>query len=117
LLLRPHLATEGLNAFQATAGEAQRHGATIVFTSPDRHIAAGAHRFFPGNSPIEWRVVRRLAAGSVPSTVLTLLVLSHFDIRGTAVRDLITTVLSLALLLTAGLLMFRSTLLAGLLAK
>jgi integrase-like protein len=45
LLLRPHLATEGLNAFQATAGEAQRHGATIVFTSPDRHIAAGAHRF------------------------------------------------------------------------
>src|SRR5262249_39037365 len=61
---------------------------------------------------IEWTVVRRLAAGSVPSTVLTLLVLSHFGIRGAAVRDLITTVLSVALFVTAGLLIFRNTLLA-----
>src|SRR5437899_9245342 len=61
---------------------------------------------------IDWRVVRRLAAGSMPSTVLTLLVLSHFDIKGAAVSDLITTVLSVALFVTAGLLIFRSTLLA-----
>ena len=44
LLLRPQLATVALNSFQAAAGEAQRHGATIL-TSPDRQIAAGAHRF------------------------------------------------------------------------
>jgi len=44
--------------------------------------------------------------------VLTLLVLSHFDIKGAAVRDLITTLLSVALFVTAGLLIFRSTLLA-----
>jgi hypothetical protein len=43
----------------------------------------------------------------VPSTVLTLLVLSHLDIKGPAVRDLITTVLSVALFVTAGLLIFR----------
>jgi uncharacterized protein len=61
---------------------------------------------------IEWTVVRRLAAGSVPSTVLTLLVLSHFGISGAAVRDLITTVLSVALFVTAALLIFRNALLA-----
>ena len=61
---------------------------------------------------IDWKVVRRLAAGSVPSTVLTLLLLSRFDIRGAGMRDLITTVLSVALFVTAGLLIFRNTLLA-----
>jgi len=45
LLVRPHLSTEGLNAFQPAAGEAQCHGAAIIFMSPDRQIAAGAHRF------------------------------------------------------------------------
>jgi hypothetical protein len=45
LLVRPQLATLGLNSFQAAACEAQRHGATFVLTSPDRQIAAGAHRF------------------------------------------------------------------------
>src|SRR6266699_3195451 len=44
-----------------------------------------------------------LSSGSVPSTVLTLLVLSRFDVNGTAMRDLITTVLSVALFVTAGL--------------
>src|SRR6266516_4518986 len=36
-------------------------------------------------------------SGSVPSTALTLLVLSRFDVNGAAMRDLITTVLSVAL--------------------
>jgi uncharacterized membrane protein YfcA len=60
---------------------------------------------------IDWTVVRRLASGSVPSTALTLLVLSRFDVNGTAMRDLITTVLSVALLVTAGLLIYRRKLL------
>ena len=59
---------------------------------------------------IDWTVVRRLASGSVPSTALTLLVLSRFDVNGTAMRDLITTVLSVALFVTAGLLIYRSKL-------
>jgi hypothetical protein len=45
LLVRPQLAALGLNSFQAAACEAQRHGATFILTSPDRQIAAGAHRF------------------------------------------------------------------------
>src|SRR5439155_26490758 len=50
---------------------------------------------------IDWTVVRRLASGSVPSKVLTLLVLSRFDVNGPAMPDLITTVLSVALFVTA----------------
>jgi uncharacterized protein len=61
---------------------------------------------------IDWKVVRRLAVGSLPSTALTLFVLSHFDINGAPIHDLIATVLSIALFLTAGLLIFRNTLLA-----
>jgi uncharacterized protein len=60
---------------------------------------------------IDWTVVRRLATGSVPSTAVTLLMLSRFDVNGAAMRDLITTLLSVALFLTAGLLIFRSKLL------
>ena len=56
-------------------------------------------------------MVRRLASGSVPSTAITLLVLSHFDLNGAAMRDLITTVLSVALFVTAGLLIYRRRLL------
>src|SRR6201987_5718282 len=33
---------------------------------------------------IDWRVVGRLASGSVPMTTLTLLALSRFDIHGSA---------------------------------
>ena len=46
---------------------------------------------------IDWRVVRRLATGSIPATVLTLAVLSYFDLSGEATRSLITLVLSGAL--------------------
>jgi hypothetical protein len=55
---------------------------------------------------IDWRVVRRLAAGSIPATVLTLVVLSYFKISGEASRNLITFVLSLALFITAFVLVF-----------
>src|SRR5260221_535651 len=49
---------------------------------------------------IDWRVVRRLATGSIPATVVTLIVLSRFDLSGNTARSLITLVLSIALFLT-----------------
>ncbi len=45
------------------------------------------------NRTIDWRVVRRLAAGSVPMTVITIAALSVLDINGAAARDLINAVL------------------------
>lgn len=55
---------------------------------------------------IDWTVVRRLAAGSIPATVITLGVLSHFNINGEAASGLITLVLSFALFTTALVLVF-----------
>jgi uncharacterized protein len=61
---------------------------------------------------IDWRVVRRLAAGSVPATVITLGLLSHFNLNGEAARGLITLVLSVALFATALVLVFGGPLVA-----
>lgn len=55
---------------------------------------------------IEWQVVRRLATGSIPATIVTLAALSHFNLDGDAARSLITLVLSFALVLTAIVLVF-----------
>lgn len=62
---------------------------------------------------IDWRVVRRLASGSVPATVLTLVALSLFNLDGEAARALITFALSFALFLTAFVLVFGETLVAA----
>jgi uncharacterized protein len=56
---------------------------------------------------IEWPVVRRLATGSVPATIVTLAVLSEINLDGHAARSLITLVLCGALIMTASVLIFR----------
>jgi uncharacterized membrane protein YfcA len=62
---------------------------------------------------IDWRVVRRLASGSVPATLVTLAILSHFNLSGDAARNLITLVLSVALLATAFVLVFGEAIVAA----
>ena len=64
------------------------------------------------NRNIDWRIVGRLAVGSVPMTALTLLVLSRFGVHGDAVYGVITGVLSGALGATAAALIFRKEILA-----
>jgi hypothetical protein len=51
-------------------------------------------------------VVRRLASGSIPATIVTLIVLSQINLRGEESRSLITLVLSVALFATAFVLVF-----------
>ncbi len=55
---------------------------------------------------IDWRVVRRLATGSVPATCITIAALSKLNLDGAAASSLITLVLGFALLLTAFVLVF-----------
>src|SRR6476661_4243993 len=62
---------------------------------------------------IDWRVVGRLATGSIPSTILTLAVLSHFNLSGDAASKLITFVLSVALFATAFVLVFGNSIIAA----
>src|SRR3954470_12128898 len=61
---------------------------------------------------VDWRVVRRLAAGSTPATLVTLFVLSQLSLHGDAARSLITVVLSLALFVTSFVLVFGQSLVA-----
>jgi len=62
---------------------------------------------------IDWGVVRRLATGSVPATLVTLGALSHFNLSGDAARNLITLVLSVALFATAIVLVFGNSIVAA----
>jgi uncharacterized membrane protein YfcA len=61
---------------------------------------------------IDWRLVGRLAAGSLPMTALTLLVMSHVDLTAGTAEQIITFLLGLALLATALTLVFRARLIA-----
>ena len=61
---------------------------------------------------IDWRVVRRLASGSIPATVVTLGALSYFKLDSQASRSLITLVLSGALFASASVLVFGTSIVA-----
>jgi uncharacterized membrane protein YfcA len=61
---------------------------------------------------IDWRVVGRLATGSLPATCITILIMSRADLGGEATRTLINAVLSGALVLTAAALLLRRRILA-----
>ncbi len=63
------------------------------------------------NGAVDWRVTRRLASGSIPAATLTLVGLSFFGKDSRVVSDLITTLLGVALILTAVALLFRQWLL------
>jgi len=64
------------------------------------------------NQTIDWRIVGRLAAGSIPAAALTILALSHVNASSDASRALINDVLAAALLVTAIVLIFRRWILA-----
>src|SRR5262247_4231443 len=84
-------------------------GTDLLYAAITKTAGTLAHGLY---RTIEWRVVGRLATGSVPMAALTLLVLSRFDITGETSHQLITKVLSVTLFVTAAALIFRSKLLA-----
>ena len=66
------------------------------------------------NRTIDWKIVRRLATGSLPATALTIYVLGHTGLISHAPHRLITTMLGVALVLTAISIVFRKLLVARL---
>ncbi len=56
---------------------------------------------------VDWRVTRRLFAGSAPAALLTLLALSYFGAQSGQTNGVITTTLGVSLLMTAVALVFR----------
>jgi hypothetical protein len=79
-------------------------GTDLLFAAATKTVGSFVHGF---NKTIEWTVVRRLAAGSLPAAALSLFALTRLHISSGGARTVITTILALALLLTAGVLIAR----------
>ena len=60
---------------------------------------------------VDWQIVKRLAAGSIPASVLTILVLAQLPKQSAAMTHLISVSLGVALLLTACAIVFRQRIL------
>lgn len=82
-------------------------GTDLLYASITKASGAAVHNI---NGTIDWRIVRRLAAGSLPATVLTLFGLHYFGVKSPGTASVITTILGFALILTAIALLFRKTL-------
>jgi uncharacterized membrane protein YfcA len=84
-------------------------GTDLLYAAVTKTAGSAVHGF---NRTIDWRVVRLLATGSVPLTVITIIALGHIGINSPGARDLITIVLTIALFITAGTLIFRERIVA-----
>src|SRR5215813_12808202 len=62
-------------------------GTDLLYAAITKTVGASVHGL---HKTVDWRVVGRLATGSLPMAALTLFVLSRFDITGEAVHTLIT---------------------------
>jgi hypothetical protein len=86
-------------------------GTDLLYACVTKTVGTAVHGF---SGTVEWPIVRRLAAGSVPFTALTLVVLAHYRNRLDSRSNVITTVLGFALILTAISIVFRKRILNAL---
>jgi len=84
-------------------------GTDLLYASATKTVGTGVHGI---SRTVAWRVVGRLALGSVPMTAITLLVLSRIGTQSTAANTLITSVLAVALFTTAVVLVLRKRIIA-----
>ncbi len=80
-------------------------GTDLLFAAATKSVGSVVHGF---NHTIEWRIVRRLALGSLPATGLALYALSLLQASSGEARQVITAILAAALLLTAVILIARN---------
>jgi uncharacterized protein len=83
-------------------------GTDLIYASITKASGSIVHGY---NRTIDWRVVGRLAMGSVPATALTILILYYLKVDSATTKTIITRVLGVALLFTAGSLLFRKQIL------
>lgn len=79
-------------------------GTDLLYASATKTVGTLVHGL---NHTVDWRIVRRLASGSVPATLVTLLAISRYSISGPMSGRIISLVLGIMLLLTAVSLIFR----------
>jgi uncharacterized membrane protein YfcA len=88
----------------------QAVGTDLLYAAATKTVGTLVHN---SSRTVDWRIVRRLAYGSVPATALTLLLLYYFGPESTRVAHAITFSLGIALLLTAVTILFRGVILDG----
>ena len=82
-------------------------GTDLLYAAATKTAGTAVHGF---NKTIDWKVVSRLALGSVPMTILTVAFLYWLGIESKSAQALITKVLGVAIFLTALSLLMRKPL-------
>ena len=84
-------------------------GTDLLFAAATKSVGVGVHGW---RNTIDWKVMRRLAMGSLPAAVLTLIALNTFIHIGKPANNVILSVLGGLLILTAIGILFQRRLLA-----
>jgi uncharacterized membrane protein YfcA len=79
-------------------------GTDLLYAAATKSVGTAVHG---ASGTVDWGIVGRLAAGSVPATVLTLLILARFKQNVGGANHVITIVLGFALIATAIAILFR----------
>ena len=80
-------------------------GTDLLFAAATKGLGTVVHGW---KGSVDWRIVRRLATGSVPATIVTLLLLSQIQDRVEETRLVITLILGVVLIVTSFAVFFRS---------
>ena len=86
-------------------------GTDLLYASATKTVGTAVHGW---RGTIDWRVLRRLAIGSVPATALTLFLIEEAGIRDRETAAVITVTLGAALILAGVATLFRAWLVAKL---
>ncbi len=82
-------------------------GTDLLFASATKAVGTGVHS---ANKTVEWPLVRRMALGSVPATVLTVIALRVWHFSGDKAAHPLSVALGVVLVLTAASLLLRDQL-------
>ncbi len=80
-------------------------GTDLLFASATKTVGSGVHGW---RGSVDWRIVRRLAMGSVPASVVTLVVLGRAGRPSALAEHVITVTLGATLIATAIAMLFRT---------
>lgn len=82
-------------------------GTDLIYASATKTVGTGVHA---ANRTVDWRLVRRMAMGSVPATVLTVVAIRLLHLEGDKAARPLSIALAVVLALTAGSLLLRERL-------
>ncbi len=89
-------------------------GTDLIYAAATKTGGSIVHGY---NRTVDWRIVGRLAIGSIPAAMLTIVALYYLKVDSNITKLIITRTLGVALLMTAALLLFRKTIMRWYLAR